>query len=916
MNAGKFWLRTFNVRPDEWGSVQKLFLMQFFQGAGIAFFFTSAFSQFLEKFPVTELPWVMVLSSALLWLTGFTYTRLEHRYSVAKLSVIVTLLMATSILVFYAGNNTITSSWFYYALLAWFNVLYLFNSLEFWGIAAQLFDVRQSKRLFGVISAGDIPAKLIGYSLAGLLVKYAHIEAKHLQVAAVLCMLLSLPFINVIASLKKEFKEDPHPHKHHGRSSAKLKALVKNFTSNKLIRRIALLALLSSICIIIINFGFYMEVKEQKHDEALAAFIAFFLAILRTVSLITKMIFTSRLVTAWGIRRALFITPAVMILLVAVVPLSAYFSGNYSMVFYVFGIAAIATDVLRTSINSPVLLTTMQPLPTHERLRAHNIVKGIMDPFAYLFAGVLLFVLYRFYEKIEIITLSYVLFLLGVLWLTGIFKVNQEYLKTLIKTISSRFFGQDEFSLEDEAVKKLVIQKIESGNEQEVINILRMLKSRKNNISEDLILKLLDHPSDLVKLEALRAIDPGHISSLKERLAPLLNQEGYPQVVAEAIRLLGESGHDNEMISACLNSENESTADAATSVLLQHGNSTTKKIAEEKLLQLVQSDNKNKRIRAATVLGRRNMDHYSNHLIGLLKDGDMDVKTKAVEAAGMCGNNLVLEHLLTLLPGHFKQVVGAFYNAGKDSIPVIIKYISSQNCTADMREKLIALCGKTGGEEVNNQLTGLLARYPQHSAAIARALYRNNYKATDAAQKQFEEITKAWLAYAADLLHMQKRMQAEKEKYAVLNNSLQIELNEIRETLLCLFGCLYHKESITRVRSALHLKNKEAHANAMEIIDITIRKDFARHFSSLYEPGDIEHRCDSLKALFPENIYKQVEHIISRILSEKPITYHDWTKACSLYVSGKYKHIIEYPLLQKYRDSDKPLLSETAAISV
>ena len=47
-----------------------------------------------------------------------------------------------------------------------------------------------------------------------------------------------------------------------------------------------------------------------------------------------------------------------------------------------FGTVFILVDVLRTSFNTPVLLSLMQPLGTFERLRAHNIVKGIMDPFA------------------------------------------------------------------------------------------------------------------------------------------------------------------------------------------------------------------------------------------------------------------------------------------------------------------------------------------------------------------------------------------------------------------------------------------------------------------------------------------------------------------------------------------------------
>lgn len=56
MGSRSFWLRILNVYPEEWGIVKRLYVFQFFQGAGIAFFFTSGFAQFLKKFPITELP--------------------------------------------------------------------------------------------------------------------------------------------------------------------------------------------------------------------------------------------------------------------------------------------------------------------------------------------------------------------------------------------------------------------------------------------------------------------------------------------------------------------------------------------------------------------------------------------------------------------------------------------------------------------------------------------------------------------------------------------------------------------------------------------------------------------------------------------------------------------------------------------
>jgi len=71
--------------------------------------------------------------------------------------------MAGSILALLATFYFIKEFWVYALFLSWFQVLYLVSGLEFWGLSSLLFDVRQSKRLFSMISAGDMVPKAIGF---------------------------------------------------------------------------------------------------------------------------------------------------------------------------------------------------------------------------------------------------------------------------------------------------------------------------------------------------------------------------------------------------------------------------------------------------------------------------------------------------------------------------------------------------------------------------------------------------------------------------------------------------------------------------------------------------------------------------------------------------------------------------------
>jgi hypothetical protein len=153
------------------------------------------------------------------------------------------------------------------------------------------------------------------------------------------------------------------------------KVFVKRYTLNTLIRRLAVLTFIISASLAIINYAFYTEVKEL-HDKDLSTFIILFMAASQIVALLVKIILTGRIVTSIGIKKSLLITPLVLLGLLIIIISAQYAASGSKLVFYAFGMAAIAVEVLRTTITNPVFLTVMQPLNPNARSKAHAIVKG------------------------------------------------------------------------------------------------------------------------------------------------------------------------------------------------------------------------------------------------------------------------------------------------------------------------------------------------------------------------------------------------------------------------------------------------------------------------------------------------------------------------------------------------------------
>jgi hypothetical protein len=909
MKAPRKLLRVLNVHRDEWWLVRKLFMMQFFQGAGITFFFTAAFSRFLELFAVSELAYVFILSSFLLWVTGFIYSKLEHHLSPYRLSMVVTAILAGSMILFRVGEGFISADWFYFVMLAWFNVMYLLNNLMFWGMASQLYDVRQSKRLFSVISAGDIPAKFIGYSLA--LVAVSYIGTANLLIPGLVFILLSFQYIKKI--LPPTHEEKKHHHTPSPTHITNLNSIVKNFWVNTLVRRVALLSLIVSACIILINYGFYSEVKQQnKDDVALATFITLFLASARLIALLIKVIITSRLLYWLGNRSALLITPVLLILLIASLQVTGALSSSTKLVLYIFGLAAIITEVLNSAINAPILLTMMQPLSTLERLRAHNIVKGIMDPFAYLLSGIFILVIVKM-KIFDLKILSYVLLGLTIAWIIGIFKVHQEYLKALIKTISSRYFTQDEFNLFDPATKGIIEKKLKNGVELEVMYILRMLSSRRSEESNRLIMLALEHPSSKIVEEALHIIGELHIREAEPRLLSLVEKSDSHSIRSTAVKISSKIAYDDTAISALMESNEEVVRNSAIVSVLNHSrNEAHRQEAERKIRNMLNSESGVERLQAVTMLCETSHGAFDNELIRLLDEKDAEIRQKVIRAIGHHPSEACLERMLHKTDVD-KHIIEAFVISGEAALPYIKKRLFEKDCTARQKEMLINVTGRINGKEGDLMLIQLLTVMPEFRTQIIRVLHRHRYKADKESQPVIESFIHIYLSSAAAILHMQKKIQPDNQRYKILFGSLQLELSNTRETLLYLFSFLFDRDKINKIKMAIEINKKETNANAIELVDMTVKKEFANPFNAAFEHGDLEHRCELLKYLFPKNTYHGIDSILSELLVDKKFSYNNWTKASALYTTKKYGPQVGDQFVNKYLDAESILVKETAA---
>jgi hypothetical protein len=136
---------------------------------------------------------VFIYSSLLLWIGGFVYSKMEHKFNISNLALIITIFIIASMLSFRLAFEFFQTGGSCIGCLPGSTCCTCSTILSFGGSLPCCSMPGRAGALFGVISAGDIPAKFIGYSLALFTVEY--IGTINLLWAGIFCMLASIPFL-------------------------------------------------------------------------------------------------------------------------------------------------------------------------------------------------------------------------------------------------------------------------------------------------------------------------------------------------------------------------------------------------------------------------------------------------------------------------------------------------------------------------------------------------------------------------------------------------------------------------------------------------------------------------------------------------------------------------------------------------
>ena len=492
----------------------------------------TASALFLSEYGAIGLPYIFLATAVLAAVVSSGYSAALRRYSLLPVSFIslvvclAILLVCSLFMRLPLARPTIAV-----VLYLWTAIFGVLAASQFWMMASFVFDVRQAKRLFGLIGAGAIAGGITGGYITSILAQDIGARNLILVAAALLVPCLVLTVViwrryvvrkqSVISRKRKANTSYEAPHR-----------LI--FASKHLLLLCGIVAL-SVIVAKLVDYQFSVLAAERYGDQdRLAGFFGFWYSTFNIVALAIQLLLTQRIVQGIGVSGALLFLPlglgigAMIMVCMPGLP-SATISRSID--------GSLKQSLSRASIEMLFL-----PLDEETKKKVKTYIDVFVDSLAGGMGGLLLIGLTQILG-FSAPAISWVIIALVAVWMAAVILIREEYIEAFRAQLSHLKPKEHRNRLRSHHRKVMAgfLQVLEEGqmstHEKQLLYVLERADDLSNSTFREPISRLLAHPSANVRARALRSLylQPG--TELVDEVVPLL-EDADPSVRSAAFDYL------------------------------------------------------------------------------------------------------------------------------------------------------------------------------------------------------------------------------------------------------------------------------------------------------------------------------------------------------------------------------------------
>jgi len=915
------WLRRYlGTRPDEERLVFLLFAELFLLGIGFNFIETAVFPLFLSAFSAATLPYLYIVNAIVVALLTSIYLRLGRRLSFTGQLVVLQGFMMLLPFAYWLGLTLGGGRTVVFALPILFQVAVNMGQIGFWTMTARLLNLRQSKRLFGLIGAGMWVAIVLTGFLIPLIVRL--IGAVNLLLISTAGMAGALALlVAIIRRYRTELDVVSEP----ASTAAKSETGGLAFLRNPYILLMFGLTIVAWLSFYFVDNIFFTTAGAQfPTQEGLASFMGLYLAALGVFTLFNNLFLAGFVLNRFGVRVALFLLPASLFIVTLFFSLFGTLWGLVPLLFWLATLNRVLDLGLLFSVDQSAQTILYQPLPAAERTRIQTIDNGIVRMTAVGLAGGLLILLNRVLAA-NVVQMSYVLLAVLVVWLAVVWLTARAYPQRLAAVLRRRRLSGVTLSLDDNDTVSLLRDTLRSPRPGSALYALDILAKNRPELVGEALPDLLRHPSPQVRLEALRHVETLHVGDVADLLAGAAENDSDPRVRGAACRALTAadpaSGSD---LLARLESAAPVVLEGALIGLRRNAQNGARAEADGALHTLLTSSAPTQRLSALRVLSDSFTAADCDRLAALLADGNVAVRRAALQLAGRAACPELWPAVVAAVGDRAVRhaAAGALTAGGEAALPAIAQTWSAAETADETVAALALVCGRIGGSQAT-QILLAHSNHPSDSVRLAAlaALSQAGYVAApgapaDAVRRQL----RSEVQHAAWLLAGLRDGEGIAE-LDYLNHVLLAAFDEARQRVLWLASLVADQESLTQARNVLapaggQRGDDARRAYALELLELRLPTDLKGLIMPLFEELSVVERLQRLGGANAWPRLSPERRVAALALGD---AYHNrWLQISALHAAGLVCHADAElsALLDETRHSADPILRETSAWAV
>ncbi len=838
--------KSLNIEANEVAPVLLLIAQSIFLGIFYGTFDIGAHTLFLKTYPEDMIPKAYIISGLLGILLTSIFSKFQSKIKFSKLAngtLLFISLITVLLRVFFEVTNVSWAVFLVFILLGPLNILAI---LSFWGTVGRIFNLRQGKRLYGIIDSGQVFGIIISSYAIPLILVFLNGTKNLLVISAVSIIFALLIEAIIIRKFKIDHTNQDKQEKTKEKPEDEEQVKLKDFIKDPYITYMALFVIFSMFAAFFVQYSFLVVTNEKYPlEDDLAKYLGFFTGSMMIFTFIIKTFVYSKLMKTYGLKVSLMLSSLLLIVFTGIAIIIGYVSGfdkaapGFIYFFLFISMGKLFNKTLKDALEVPAFKLLYQSLKKSIRFDVQAKIDGTINEISALVSGILLSIL-GILSFIKLIHFSVFLFALLIIWFVITLRLHKEYRNSLEKALK-----QDISDTGDET-ENTVIQGFKN-----LINTPKVFLAKLSHLKNYAPHEYLNSLQILIKHflpEQLNFLSHEHTIEILLLHSQKLTPESWNNFINKQYKTIPLHNSTIKELSVYLNSDDLSDINSAIAYL----NTLDKKERLTLLSSLLRTPNINTQITCIRICGTFKELELINTLVEFLDS--QYLLPAALSSLQQMGNKSI------------KYLIQMFY---KTDISLIAQ---------------LALIDTIGKYNSNNGIIFLLDNISHHRKEIKEksisCIKHLDYQPTEnELPKMFHSITEAAQTLAWDYSALAS-LDTSYDKHP-LKKAIVYEFNHHQKILFGLLSITYDTTSVQHVQSYLESGTAEGIGYALELFELFLSEEIKSMILTVFEDLPLNEKTKLFEDFFPVSV-TTVQELLLNIINRDPNLISIETKKTAL----------------------------------